>query len=225
MVDPRRNSYRPLRPVLELLQRPASRDKPCSAHHWNSTLVCRILRSAVPRRTRNDSVTCRNNLNYQWRSSDREFKMKLPARRTLIIGYLCAIGAAMGYGGSQVVAKQVITETEPLVGSAFTLLFGLIILGALTARDVKQQKPAPKIAYIRAILAGLASAGGVTFLYLALSHAPVVNIAPVTAINPLFSIALAQIFLRNIERLPPRILAGALLAIAGVIVISISTAA
>ena len=151
--------------------------------------------------------------------------MKLPARRTLIIGYLCAMGAALGYGGSQVVAKQVITETEPLIGSAFTLLFGLIILGGLTARDVKQQRSAPKIAYIRAILAGLASAGGVTFLYLALSYAPVVNIAPVTAMNPLFSIALAQIFLRDIERLTPRILAGALLAIAGVIVISVSTAA
>jgi drug/metabolite transporter (DMT)-like permease len=151
--------------------------------------------------------------------------MKQSVRKPLVLGYLCALGAAMGYGGSQVVAKQVIAETEPLIGSAFTLLFGLMILSVLTARDVKQQQSAPKIAYIRAILAGLASAGGVTFLYLALSHAPVVNVAPVTAMNPLFSIALAQIFLRDIERLTPRILAGAILAIAGVIVISVSAAA
>ena len=130
----------------------------------------------------------------------------------------------MGYGGSQVVAKQIVEETHSLVGAAFSLLFGLAILSAVTARDVVQQQRVPSRAYLWAVLAGLTSAGGVTFLYLALGHAPVVVVAPVTGTNPLFSIILAWVFLRQMERLTPRVVLGAVLVVAGVTVVSISQA-
>ena len=146
------------------------------------------------------------------------------AQKSVIIGYLLALGAAMGYGGSQVVAKQIVGETHSLVGAAFSLLFGLVLLSMVTARDVVKQQQVQAKAYLWAVLAGLTSAGGVTFLYLALGQAPVVVVAPVTGANPLFSIVLAWIFLRRMERLTLRVLLGAVLVVAGVTVVSISQA-
>ena len=150
--------------------------------------------------------------------------MSSAAQKTALVGYLLALGAAMGYGGSQVVAKQIVEETHSLVGAAFSLLFGLTLLSMLTARDVAQQGRVQAKAYVWALLAGLASAGGVVFLYLALGQAPVVVVAPVTGTNPLFSIILAWVFLRRMERLTPRIVLGAVLVLAGVTVVSVSQA-
>ena len=150
--------------------------------------------------------------------------MSSALQKTAIIGYLLAVGAAMGYGGSQVVAKQIVEETHSLVGAAFSLLFGLTILSAVTARDLVQQQRVEAKPYVWAVLAGLASAGGVVFLYLALGQAPVVVVAPVTGTNPLFSIILAWVFLRRMERLTLRVILGAVLVVAGVTVVSVSQA-
>ena len=150
--------------------------------------------------------------------------MNSAAQKTVIVGYLLALGAAMGYGGSQVVAKQIVEETHSLVGAAFSLLFGLTFLSIVTARDMAQQERTQAMAYVWAVLAGLASVGGVTFLYLALGQAPVVVVAPVTGTNPLFSIILAWVFLRRMERLTPRVVLGAVLVVAGVTVVSVSQA-
>ena len=148
--------------------------------------------------------------------------MRTTAQKTAIIGYLMAMGAAMGYGGNQVVAKQIVEQTHSLVGAAFSLLFGLVVLSIITARDVAQQERTQSRAYVWAVLAGLASVGGVAFLYLALGQAPVVVVAPVIGTNPLFSIILAWIFLRRMERLTPRVVLGAVLVVAGVAVVAIS---
>ena len=150
--------------------------------------------------------------------------MRTAVQKTAVIGYLMAMGAAMGYGGNQVVAKQIVEETHSLVGAAFSLLFGLVILSTITARDVARQERTQSIAYVWAVLAGLASVGGVAFLYLALGQAPVVVVAPVIGTNPLFSIILAWVFLRQMERLTPRIVLGAVLVVAGVTVVAVSQA-
>lgn len=150
--------------------------------------------------------------------------MRSAAQKSVIIGYLMAMGAAMGYGGNQVVAKQIVEETHSLVGAAFSLLFGLVILSVITARDVARQERTQPRAYVLAVLAGLASVGGVAFLYLALGQAPVVVVAPVIGTNPLFSIILAWVFLRQMERLTPRVVLGAVLVVAGVTVVAISQA-
>ena len=60
--------------------------------------------------------------------------------------------------------------------------------------------------------------------YLALGQAPVVVVAPVTGTNPLFSIILAWVFLRQMERLTLRVVLGAVLVVAGVTVVSVSQA-
>ncbi len=59
------------------------------------------------------------------------------------------------------------------------------------------------------VLAGLSASLGVTFLYLALSNAPVVYAFPISQSRPLFTIAISWIFLRSEERLNWRVVAGA----------------
>ena len=45
-------------------------------------------------------------------------------------------------------------------------------------------------------------------------------ISPVLATNPLFTLLFASIFLRGVERITPRVVLGALLVVAGVVVLS-----
>jgi len=142
--------------------------------------------------------------------------------RSLALGYLLALGAAVSYGGSQVVAKKIVEDVPPLVGAAFALFFGTIILGVLVARDVSHSNPAPKKAYFWAGLAGLFASSGVAAMFLALDAAPVVVVAPVISINPLFAILLSQIFIRRLERISWRLVAGAVMIAVGVSVITIS---
>ena len=139
----------------------------------------------------------------------------------VIQGYCLAIGAAMSYGGSQVVAKLIVGEIPPLVGAAFALLFGTLILGVLTVRDVVRPNNAPLRSYVWMATAGLVASSGVAAMFLALSKAPVIVISPLISINPLLAILLSRLFIRKLERFTWRAPAGAFLIVVGVTVISI----
>lgn len=141
--------------------------------------------------------------------------------RTHIIGYLLATAASISYGASLVLAKQVVEEVPALVGASIGMVFGMLVLGAISAKDMKRDIGAPRRAFVWAGLSGLAAGGGIALMFLAMSKAPVVVVAPMIAVNPLTAILFGQIFIRNIERLTPRILAGALLVVVGVIIISL----
>jgi drug/metabolite transporter (DMT)-like permease len=147
--------------------------------------------------------------------------MKILKGNWVIQGYCLAIGAAMSYGGSQVVAKLIVGDIPPLVGAAFALLFGTLILGVLTARDVVRPNNAPLRSYLWMATAGLVASSGVAAMFVALSKAPVVVISPLISINPLLAILLSQLFIRKLERFTWRAPAGAFLIVVGVTVISI----
>jgi drug/metabolite transporter (DMT)-like permease len=49
----------------------------------------------------------------------------------------------------------------------------------------------------------------------------VVVVSPIASVNPLMAIALAHLFLKRMERITPRIIAGAVLVVAGVTAIAI----
>lgn len=148
--------------------------------------------------------------------------MNILKGKWVIQGYFLAIGAAMSYGGSQVVAKMIVGNIPPLVGAAFALLFGTLILGMLTARDVIRPNNAPLKSYVWMATAGLVASSGVAAMFLGLSKAPVVIISPLISINPLLAILLSQLFIRNLERFTWRVPAGALLIVLGVMVITLN---
>ena len=139
-----------------------------------------------------------------------------------ILGMISAFGAALAYGGSQVVGKKVVTEiAPPLVASLFALMFGALVLAVIFHRDIPQDIKAPRKGFLFISLAGMASSGGVLFMFTALSHAPVVVVSPVASVTPLFSLLFTHIFLQRLERVTLRIIAGTLLVVLGVAVVTL----
>ena len=145
------------------------------------------------------------------------------APRRLVVGYLAALGAAFAYGVAALVARKILDDySSPLVGTAFSMMFGTAIMAVLFhGHALSDSIQAPRRAWLLVALAGCASTWGVTFWFLALNEAPVVLVAPLAGCSPLVTIALAHIFLRRIERLSWRTVMGAALVVAGVAVIAI----
>lgn len=147
------------------------------------------------------------------------------AQRPVVLGIIASILAAIAYGFSQFLARQLVTGQVPsLVVATFGLLTGMLVLGALSVRGLVQDRRAPRRAFLLTALAGLCASAGVALSYSALSMAPVVVVAPVTAINPLVSLGLAHLFLQRLERITARIWAGAGLVVVGVVLVTLGTA-
>ncbi len=140
------------------------------------------------------------------------------AQRQLLLGYLAALGAAFCYGSVTLVARKIVTEfAPPMVGTAFSMLFGTIILGLLVHRHAFEDLPrAPRRGLLMVGLAGLASTFGVSFWFLALNESRVVVVAPLVGTSPLLSIALTHFFLKRLERVTWRTVIGGLLVVSGV---------
>ena len=141
--------------------------------------------------------------------------------RTQVIGYALAGAACLAYGASLILAKQVVEDTPPLLGAALGMTFGMLVLAVVSAPDVRRDKGTRRRAWVWAALGGFAAGGGITLMFQAVSNAPVVVVAPILAMNPLTAILFSQIFIRGMERLTWRVLIGAMLVVAGVIVISL----
>ncbi len=145
-------------------------------------------------------------------------------RRRLWLGYLAALGAAAAYGVVAVIARKIVIDfAPPLVGTAFSLLFGTIVVLILFQGHARADYAArhPKSSWIYVGLAGLAATWGVGSWFLALGEAPVVLVAPVTSVYPLVAIVLTHVFLQRLERITMRTVAGAILVVIGVTFIAL----
>jgi drug/metabolite transporter (DMT)-like permease len=135
------------------------------------------------------------------------------------VGY--GLTAAVAYGSAQVLARQGVSDlAPPLVGSLLALFWGTLGFSLFAVRNF--QRPATN--FRRGALffaaAGIFSAMGVVLLFQALSRGEVVVVSPVAATNPLFTLVLAALFLRGVERITWRIVLGAVLVVAGVVVLT-----
>ena len=156
----------------------------------------------------------------------KAIKAQLGSRSNVWLGYAAAIAAAIAYGASQTVGKHVTSEyAPPLVGTAFSLLFGFMYVSLMFHRHIPGDlRATSRHGFLWFGLSGLASAAGVTLLYFALSSAPVVVVSPVVAISPLITLTLAHFFLQRLERITKRTIMGTLLVVLGVIIIALSRA-
>ncbi|MBI2936177.1 MAG: DMT family transporter [Chloroflexi bacterium] len=148
--------------------------------------------------------------------------VRIESRHLVLIGALAAIGAGMCYGTGQFLARKITGQVEPLVGSGLAMLAGTIILTLTAAWRVRGEGRGPQRAYAFAIFSGLASSTGNMFMYLALSKAPVVQMAPLFALQPLVAIVLGQLFIRRLERLTWRLVLGVVLVIGGVVLVLVT---
>jgi drug/metabolite transporter (DMT)-like permease len=138
-------------------------------------------------------------------------------------GYVFAFSAAIAYAASQVVAREGVSEYDaPLVGTTIALAFGTAGFIVIALRNMS----APVSDFRRGALffgaAGIFSATGVSGMFLAVERAEVVVVAPISSVHPLFTLLLAAVFLRDLERITPRIVFGGALVVAGVVLISVS---
>jgi len=139
-----------------------------------------------------------------------------------MFGYLAALGSSIAYGAALVLAKKISGEVSPIVACAFSLTFGLAIVGWFGFRDLFETRRAPKIAYVWASLSGIVATMGILLVFLAMQRAPAIVVAPIIGLNPLVAIFLGQIFLRKLEPLTWRVAGGATLIVTGITIITIS---
>ena len=143
-------------------------------------------------------------------------------RQQVSLGYAAAIASALSYALGGLVAKKAVVDTSALVATAFSLLFGTLVLAALLNRlPLGDLARAPRRAWGIMALAGVTGAWGVTFFFLALGEAPLVLVAPVAGVYPLISILLAHLLLQRIERVTWPTVLGAGLVVGGVALIAV----
>lgn len=162
-----------------------------------------------------------SNLLSGWRINLLQTKLLARVERRWI-GFAAAIISAFGYGAGAIASKHVVTHmTGPITATAFSLLFGAILVFGLFYRDLKSDlKTAPRKAWIPVSLAGISASIGVTFWFLSMVKLPLVVSAPLVGAYPLVSIILAWLFIRRLDRVTWRTIAGAIVVIAGITLVT-----
>ncbi|MBI4297156.1 MAG: DMT family transporter [Chloroflexi bacterium] len=141
-------------------------------------------------------------------------------------GYLYSLAAAICYGSSAVLIRQGMSSelAPPLVGATLSLFWGTLALLPQTVTTARTFSHVPRRAYLFFVLSGITSSIGMMSNFYALSLAPVVVVAPLTSINPLVTILWAHLFLKRLEKVTLRVVLGAALVVAGVIIITLGRA-
>lgn len=158
-----------------------------------------------------------------WPSRSQENK---PVNRFLS-GYVYAFGAAASYGCAQVLTRYGVSQlAPPLVGVTLSLFWGTLGLALLSLGDLRTfpRGDSARRGLVLFSLAGVTGSAGVASMYIALSQAPVVVVAPVLGVNPLVTLLCAAVFLRGLERVTLRLILGSVLVVVGVVCIAVATA-
>lgn len=144
-------------------------------------------------------------------------------RSATLLGVGIAFAAAASYGSSQVLTRQGVSDlAPPLVGSFIALFWGTLGFLVISLRSLRGVQGDLKTGGLYFAAAGAFSATGVILMFQALSRGEVVVISPVLATNPLFTLVLAAVFLRGVERITAPTVIGAVLVVTGVAVLSIA---
>ena len=134
---------------------------------------------------------------------------------------ICPLLGAVAFGVSTTLRKSgLMTVPLPLlaaavtVGTAFVVLLLIIrVRGGRQALKFHRQSDGWMFG------AALVNTGAILSFFSALNLGKVVRVEPLVACNPLLTILWAAIFLRQIERLSPRIIFGALVTVAGTVLV------
>jgi len=129
--------------------------------------------------------------------------------------------SAVCFGVVAVLRKLGLSDTSAVVGSAINVTTALVAYSAFLLASGRVEVMVCRgrsLAYFAA--AGLAENVGVFMNVVALGMGRVSVVTPLYGTAPLFVLALAPFFLRNVERLTARVVAGTLLIVFGVYLIT-----
>ena len=139
------------------------------------------------------------------------------------LGYLLAIGGSMAFVTRDAISRHVLGSlalAPPFVMSGFALVIGGAILFAFIHRSVINSVRNLPLRYVGiCCLAGLLQGLAVASLFHALSRAPVTIVTPIYASQPIIALALASVFLRQLESVDWLLATGTLLSVCGVVMV------
>ena len=139
------------------------------------------------------------------------------------LGYLLAFGGSLAFVTRDAMSRHVLGAlalAPPFVVSGFALAIGGAILFAFIHRGVINSIRHQPMRYVAiCCVAGLLQGIAVASLFHALSRAPVTIVTPIYASQPIIALALASVFLRQLEALDWLLVVGTVLSVAGVIMV------
>ncbi len=146
---------------------------------------------------------------------------KLTGRRRVLVGLAFGLIAATFYGGSSVIAKAGMTSEDvpPIVFTSFCFLMGVLIISLLFHRSFNFRSGIPFKYFAFIMAAGLTSGCAVSLLIVAVDLAPIAVVTPIVFLHPLVALVLTHIFLRQLERVTPRVVMGTVFAVSGVFLV------
>lgn len=146
-------------------------------------------------------------------------------KSSLLAGYLFAAGASLAYAVGQVTTRMVVREiAPPLVIATFSILFGTFFLLLFFFPRLPQEAKGDNRRRGLLFFAAAGAVGGlaVTAMYTALRYSQVAVVSSLSAAHPLFALFFTHFFLQHLERVTPRIVAGTLLVVGGVVLVTLS---
>ncbi len=152
---------------------------------------------------------------------EREPGLAARLRGPALYGTAASLLSILCYGSGQMVSRGLLGggETPPQTGSTITLFVGMLVLGAVSSRNLPRDLRAPKRALAWIMIAGVLASSGAFLSFFAFSLAPLVVVSPIVAVSPLMTLVLTAIFLRQTERITRRVVLGSFLVIMGVILV------
>ena len=141
------------------------------------------------------------------------------------LGLVAGAGASASYAAGAYAASQLVNNyAPPFVLACYEVMFGIAYITVVRFQEVTGvgKMSAPGLRW--SLLAGVGLACGIGFFYSALGRAPLSVAAPILGVSPLVAYLFVRILLRDVERVTPRILLGAILVVSGVALIGVNNA-
>ena len=147
--------------------------------------------------------------------------MRQRTRVAYLAGIGAALGAAMSFGGAQVLTSATVEKLPPLVVLAVAQTIALAANGVLRSRDAYLDFKEKRRGYAISFLAGMFSTVAFVLVFTALKESSVVIVTPIVAGGvPIFTLILSFILLRRAEKITLGTFVGAALVIGGALLVT-----
>ena len=145
--------------------------------------------------------------------------------RRYLVGCALAVATGASAGAANVIAKEAIGVFDsPLLISCLGMIAGLVVLsppvGAAAVLD-RSIRTVDRKSLVFVSLAGVTSVAAFAAPVFAVQKIDVVVVAPLYSTFPLWTLLLSHIFIGRLENVTLRLTVGAVLAVAGVIAVSL----
>jgi uncharacterized membrane protein len=146
-------------------------------------------------------------------------------RRTLYLGMMYGVGAAVFWGSSAIFIKLALNNGgSPLTGSLIAYLAASLFISPslLLEKNRKEMLEADGKSLRMALLSGLCTNVAQLFKFIALAYGSVIVVSLMSRTAPLWVLLFSFLFNREFESFSPWVILGSLLLVCGTVLIMLS---